>query len=84
MPPWLLVSSAAIVLYVSACLPLALLPYYAGAADSYTVLQELIANLGPLLITAVLLAAAVLMLLGSGRETVPKGRSGAGQLIRQG
>jgi hypothetical protein len=48
------------------------------------VLQELIANLGPLLITAVLLAAAVLMLLGSGRETVPKGRSGAGQLIRQG
>ncbi|QGN33126.1 glycosyltransferase 87 family protein [Microlunatus sp. Gsoil 973] len=84
MPRWLLICSAAIVLYVSACLPLALLPYSAGAADSYDALQELIANLGPLLITAVLIAAALLMVVRSRRQAVPKGRSGAGQLIQQG
>ncbi|MBO0810818.1 MAG: DUF2029 domain-containing protein [Microlunatus sp.] len=84
MPRWLLISSAAIVVYVSACLPLALLPYYAGAAESYNGLQELIANFGPLLITAVLLTQAVLMAVRSRASLASDGRSGAEPLVRQG
>lgn len=84
MPRWLLISSATIVLYVSACLPLALLPYNAGAADHYTALQEFIANFGPVLIMAVLIVAAVAMIVRSRRDPASKGQSDAGQLIRQG
>ena len=84
LPRWLLISSAAIVVLVSACLPLALLPYYAGAADHYTPLQEFIANVNPVLITAVLVVAAVGMIVRSRRPTASTGQSDAEQLIRQG
>lgn len=84
MPRWLLIGSAAIVVYVSACLPLALLPYYSGAAESYNALQELVANFGPLLITAVLIVAAVQLIVRSRKEAGPKGQTDAQQLIRQG
>lgn len=84
MPRWLLVASAAIVVYVSACLPLALLPYYAGAADHYTALQEFIANFGPLLITAVLVVAAVGLIVRTRQDAVSKPHTDAEELIRQG
>ncbi|GAB3925246.1 membrane protein [Microlunatus endophyticus] len=83
MPRWLLIASGAIVLYVSACLPLALLPYYAGAADHYNALQELIANFGPILITLVLIVAAGGMIVRS-RRVSANGRTDAEQLIEQG
>jgi alpha-1,2-mannosyltransferase len=80
LPRWLTIACGAIVLYISACLPLALLPYNAGAADSYNALQELIANLGPLLISAVLIACAISMISQSRTEA----RSGSEQLATQG
>lgn len=84
MPRWLLIASATIVLYVSACLPLAVLPYYAGAADHYTAFQEFIGNFSPVLITVVLVVAAVGMIVRTRQGSAPEGHSAAEQLIRQG
>lgn len=43
------VISGVLVLWVSVCLPLSLLPYGPGATDRYTALQQLVANAGPVL-----------------------------------
>ncbi|QDP97265.1 DUF2029 domain-containing protein [Microlunatus elymi] len=71
LPRWMTYSCAAVVLYVSACLPLALLPYASGAEKNYTALQELVANLGPLMITAILVASAVRMIRESRHPARP-------------
>jgi len=43
------VLSGLLVLWVSLCLPLSTLPYGPGATEHYTVLQQLVANAGPVL-----------------------------------
>ncbi|HEY5783537.1 MAG TPA: glycosyltransferase 87 family protein [Microlunatus sp.] len=49
LPRWVRVLSGCWVVWVSLCLPLALLPYGYDAELRYTPVQELVANLGPLL-----------------------------------
>ncbi len=74
LPRWMSVPAGVLVLYVSACLPLALLPYAHGAENSYDPLQRLVANFGPLLATALLVASAVWMIRQPRTE-----RAGVGQ-----
>ena len=62
LPRWVTYSGAAVVIYISACLPLALLPYAGNVEDSYNALQRIVANLGPMMITAILIGSAVRMI----------------------
>jgi len=55
--PWVRYLGGAWVVWVSACLPLALLPYGRAQERQYDALQQLVANLGPLL--GVLLVAGL-------------------------
>lgn len=79
LPRWMSASAGVLVLYVSACLPLALLPYARGAENSYDALQQLVANFGPLLATALLVASAVWMITLARAE-----RAGVGQAAQPG
>jgi alpha-1,2-mannosyltransferase len=83
LPRWMTISAGALVLYVSACLPLALLPYAHGAENSYTALQRLVANFGPLLATALLVASAIWMLRSS-RAVTRNARSDSGAVATRG
>ena len=57
VPRWTRVLAGIWVLWICACLPLAVLPYGNNAERSYTALQQLVANLGPLV--GVLLVVAL-------------------------
>ena len=49
LPRWVRYAGAGWVVWVCACLPLAALPYGGGRERSYDALQQLVANLGPVL-----------------------------------
>ncbi|MFW6599866.1 glycosyltransferase 87 family protein [Propionibacteriaceae bacterium Y2011] len=63
LPPWTRVTAGVLTVWVSICLPLTVLPYHKGAADSYTILQQGIANAGPVLGAALIVALAVRQVL---------------------
>jgi alpha-1,2-mannosyltransferase len=74
LPRWVRVLSGCWVLWVSACLPLAVLPYGFDRERDFTVLQQLVANLGPLLGLALIIGLAVRMVSRARpRVTVPAG-----------
>ncbi|MGD7787375.1 glycosyltransferase 87 family protein [Propionibacteriaceae bacterium Y1700] len=70
LPRWVRGAGAFLALWVAACLPLSLLPYGSGAADSYDALQQIVANLGPLLGVVIALGLAVTWLTDRRRPTV--------------
>ena len=63
LPRWVRLLGGAWVLWVSACLPLALLPYGGGQERSFTLLQQIVANLGPLLGVALIVGLGWQMLV---------------------
>lgn len=73
LPRWTFGWVAVLVLWVSACLPLALLPYGPGDAENYTVLQQFVANFGPVL--------GLALLIGSAAWMIAQSRSGSGRSI---
>ena len=70
VPRWTRVLAGVWVLWVCACLPLAALPYGNGAERGYTALQEVVANLGPVL--------GVLLVVALGWHLVVTTRRGSG------
>lgn len=71
LPRWTRVLAGFWVLWVCACLPLAVLPYGKGAELGYDALQELVANLGPVLGVVLVVGLAVHLLRHRG-EGVPR------------
>jgi alpha-1,2-mannosyltransferase len=69
LPRWMTISVAMLVCWVSVCLPLALLPYGAGDEANYSVLQQVVANLGPVL--------GLALLVGSTAWMISQNRSGS-------
>ena len=67
LPRWVRILGGAWVVWVSLCLPLAVLPYGYDAERTYSPLQELVANLGPLL--------GVALIIGLGWRMVSNRRS---------
>lgn len=63
LPSWLTASVSVLTVWISACLPLAVLPYARGAENGYDALQEFVANLGPLLAAAILVTSIVMIVL---------------------
>jgi alpha-1,2-mannosyltransferase len=63
LPRWVRVLAGFWVVWVSLCPPLALLPYGKQVELTYTPLQELVANLGPLTGVALVLALTVRLLV---------------------
>ncbi|MGI8458659.1 MAG: glycosyltransferase 87 family protein [Propionibacteriaceae bacterium] len=59
LPRWALVVAGGWVIWVSVCLPLAILPYGGGLERAYGPLQELVANLGPSLGVILVVGLAV-------------------------
>lgn len=59
LPRWVRVLGGAWVVWVSVCLPLALLPYGYDQERSFTPLQEFVANLGPLLGVALVVGLGI-------------------------
>ena len=80
LPRWVRVLAGFWVVWVSLCPPLALLPYGKQVELTYTPLQELVANLGPLTGVALVLALTVRLLVVRGRvrPTLPAGGNAAG------
>jgi len=66
LPRWARLLSGVWVLWVCACLPLAVLPYGGGRERHFTLLQSLVADLGPLL--------GVILVLGLGCQLVSRSR----------
>lgn len=62
LPRWVSIGAGVLVVYVSACLPLALLPYAGGEENSYNAGQRLIANFGPMLAAALMIGTAIRMI----------------------
>ena len=67
IPRWARLLAGAWVLWVCACLPLAALPYGGGRERSFDLLQQLVANLGPVL--------GVLLVAGLAWQLVVQSRS---------
>ena len=63
LPRWVRLLGGAWVLWVCACLPLALLPYGGGQEREFTLLQQVVANLGPLLGVALIVGLGWRMLV---------------------
>jgi len=59
LPFWSVVTTAVLAVWVSACLPLTVLPYGEGAAERYGVVEQLIANFQPVLAAALVVALSV-------------------------
>ena len=70
IPRWARLVAGAWVLWVCACLPLAVLPYGGGRERSFDALQQLVANLGPVL-GVVLVAGLAWQLVVSNRAARP-------------
>lgn len=71
LPRWVRLLGGAWVVWVSVCLPLAVLPYGNGVERSYDALQQGVADLGPLLGVALVLGLAGQLLLARLRPTPP-------------
>ena len=69
LPRWVRYLAGFWVLWICACLPLAVLPYGGGRERSFTLLQSLVANLGPLL--------GVALIVGLSWQLVSQSRSRA-------
>jgi alpha-1,2-mannosyltransferase len=65
LPGWIRVLGGTWVVWISVCLPLAVLPYGGGIERRYDALQQIVANLGPLLGVALMLALGVFMVAGN-------------------
>ncbi|MDN5725087.1 MAG: glycosyltransferase 87 family protein, partial [Propionibacteriales bacterium] len=76
LPRWVRGTGAFLALWVAACLPLSLLPYGKGAADSYSALQQVIANLGPVLGVVIALGLAAQWLMARRAGTISRGGTG--------
>ncbi len=70
LPRWVRVLAGGWVVWVCLCPPLALLPYGNQVERTYSPLQELVANLGPLTGVALVLALAVRLLVVRRRKPV--------------
>lgn len=68
LPTWVKVTAGAWVVWICACLPLALLPYGQGVEAGYTPLQDFVGAVGPLLGSALIIALAFAELRGSRRD----------------
>lgn len=72
LPRWSIWASRLLVAWVSVQLPLSVLPYQRGAADAYTVGQQVIANLGPVLTAVIVVGLAVtIVVTGPHRHAEP-------------
>ena len=71
LPRWVRLVAGFWVLWVSLCPPLALLPYGDSVERTYTPLQELVANLGPV-IGVVLVLALTVHLLATRKRELPR------------
>jgi alpha-1,2-mannosyltransferase len=80
LPRWVRVLAGFWVVWVCLCPPLALLPYGKQVEATYTPLQELVANLGPLTGVALVLALAVRMVAVRGRSSVRRGLPAGGNV----
>ncbi|WP_375432988.1 glycosyltransferase 87 family protein [uncultured Friedmanniella sp.] len=76
IPRWARYLAGAWVLWVCACLPLAVLPYGGGRERTFDALQQTVANLGPVLGVLLVLGLAVQLLVGA-RASAPLRRSDA-------
>jgi alpha-1,2-mannosyltransferase len=65
LPLWVRVWAGAWVLWICACLPLAVLPYAGGRERDYTALQQLVANLGPVMGAGLVVALGIRLVLRS-------------------
>ncbi|WP_375426178.1 glycosyltransferase 87 family protein [uncultured Friedmanniella sp.] len=65
IPRWSRLLAGAWVLWVCACLPLAVLPYGGGRERSFTALQQLVANLGPALGVVLVVGLALGLVTGA-------------------
>ena len=75
IPHWARLLAGAWVLWVCACLPLAVLPYGGGRERSFDALQQLVANLGPVL--------GVVLVAGLAWQLVVSARAGFGSSHRK-
>jgi alpha-1,2-mannosyltransferase len=71
LPRWVRLLGGCWVVWVALCLPLTVLPYGYDAELSYTPLQQLVGNLGPLLGLTLVAGLAVQMLNARRRQAVP-------------
>ena len=69
LPRWVRCLGGAWVVWVSACLPLAVLPYGGDRERDFTLLQQVVANLGPVLGLALVIGLAWRMVVRSREET---------------
>jgi alpha-1,2-mannosyltransferase len=65
LPRWVRVWGGAWVVWISVCLPLAVLPYAGGRERFYTPLQQLVANLGPVMGAGLVVALGIRLVLRS-------------------
>ena len=70
LPRWVRVLGGSWVIWVSACLPLAVLPYGGDRERDYTFLQQVVANLGPLLGLALVAGLGWQMVVAHRRRAV--------------
>ena len=66
LPRWMILGGGLMVFYICTSLPLAVLPYAGDVENTYNAGQRLIANFGPLMALALMVATAVRMLRNSG------------------
>ncbi|HET9650190.1 MAG TPA: glycosyltransferase 87 family protein [Microlunatus sp.] len=65
LPRWVRVWAGAWVLWICACLPLAVLPYAGGRERFYTPLQQFVANIGPVMGAGLVIALGIRLVLRS-------------------
>jgi alpha-1,2-mannosyltransferase len=65
LPRWVRIWGGAWVLWICACLPLAVLPYAGGRERDYDALQQLVANLGPVMGAGLVVALGIRLVLRS-------------------
>jgi alpha-1,2-mannosyltransferase len=65
LPTWVRIWAGAWVIWICACLPLAVLPYAGGRERFYTPLQQLVANLGPVMGAGLVVALGIRLVLRS-------------------
>ncbi len=75
LPRWVRALGGFWVVWVAACLPLALLPYGGAREREYDALQQLVANLGPVL-GLILVTGLAWQMVISTRRTRPVGSHG--------
>jgi alpha-1,2-mannosyltransferase len=71
IPRWARVLGGAWVVWVCACLPLAVLPYGGGRERTFDLLQQTVANLGPLLGVALVVGLAWQLLAAAAPAALP-------------